>query len=385
MLTYHQDPVLERRRFYTYPNTHAGTQSKFSHLEQDSRNQREAGTPNSSTEVQVPHYYDHANSRLNASDEAHPSAPLHNDKGRVLASLRAQYLLLVGFPVSQDVSQRVPPVSNNPLRRSPPSPGRLEQRKHLLSVNSLLNPTERDDRVNPGGAPKFLSEQITSLPCPALSYDRALWPTNAPHLGSQEAFRPQEQAWGYPGSANFATLQPIDQSRSQVGYTKPTTLPCIATSCRTQLPFPDTVPSSSAASTVPHKISDERLAGQSTQSLELQSKRTVMALGSNPHPIHVPADAQAASKAVGERRKRRAITSYQYRQRKKKEEQETSRNIANLEKELRETKEKVDFYLSERNYFRDLAWRQHQGIPQRPLSPKVTRHGTPGKASIEQH
>lgn len=195
---------------------------------------------------------------------------------------------------------------------------------------------------------------------------------DSPRLGSQEAFLPKEPAWGYPDHANFAISQPAAQSQSLDGCAQPAVLPPITTRSRTQLPFADALSSSNDASKVPQNIPNERAPNLPTQSSVLQNDCPVMAFGLEQHPMHVPVDSQSPSTAAYERRKRRATTSYQYRQRRKKKGQETTRNIANLEKELRETKEKVDFYLSERNYFRELVWRQHQGMPQRPLSPKAT-------------
>jgi hypothetical protein len=102
-----------------------------------------------------------------------------------------------------------------------------------------------------------------------------------------------------------------------------------------------------------------------------------MTLDTKQGPMIVPVkvDLQQASKIADEKRKRNAGASARFRARRKKKEKEALHSISAMEKEVRDIAEERDFYISERNYFRDLAMR-HLGlgqIPPRPPSPPVRK------------
>lgn len=93
----------------------------------------------------------------------------------------------------------------------------------------------------------------------------------------------------------------------------------------------------------------------------------------------LPVDAQVASKAVHEKRKRNADAAHRFRQRRKEKEAGTAENISSLEQQIKKIEEEKDFlraerdhYREERDFFRDVANRtpsQALLLP-RPLSPR---------------
>ncbi|KIW98915.1 uncharacterized protein Z519_00578 [Cladophialophora bantiana CBS 173.52] len=102
-----------------------------------------------------------------------------------------------------------------------------------------------------------------------------------------------------------------------------------------------------------------------------------MTLDTDQGPLNIPVelDLQQASKVADEKRKRNAGASARFRARRKEKEKEASQTIAGLQQELRDLIEERDHYLSERNYFRDLAMRYvsaAQLLP-RPESPQQRR------------
>lgn len=102
-----------------------------------------------------------------------------------------------------------------------------------------------------------------------------------------------------------------------------------------------------------------------------------MTLDTDQGPMIVPIelDLQQASKVADEKRKRNAGASARFRARRKEKEKEASQTISGLQQELRDLIDERDFYLSERNYFRDLATRHIPAaqILQRPQSPPQRR------------
>ncbi|KAJ9605119.1 hypothetical protein H2200_010509 [Cladophialophora chaetospira] len=119
-----------------------------------------------------------------------------------------------------------------------------------------------------------------------------------------------------------------------------------------------------------------------------------MTLDTDQGPMNIPVelDLQQASKVADEKRKRNAGASARFRARRKEKEKEASQTISGLQAELRELIEERDHYLSERNYFRDLATRHGAQILQRPQSPQQRRSvaaaalgGPPSGGSIDDH
>ncbi|KAH0847947.1 hypothetical protein FOPE_01757 [Fonsecaea pedrosoi] len=100
-------------------------------------------------------------------------------------------------------------------------------------------------------------------------------------------------------------------------------------------------------------------------------------LNTDQGPLNIPVelDLQQASKVADEKRKRNAGASARFRARRKEKEKEASQTIAGLQQELRDLIEERDHYLSERNYFRELAMRYVSGaqLLPRPESPQQRR------------
>lgn len=105
--------------------------------------------------------------------------------------------------------------------------------------------------------------------------------------------------------------------------------------------------------------------------------------------VPVELDIQQASKSADEKRKRNAGASARFRQRRKEKEQAASQAIADLQRQMRELTEERDYYLGERNFFRDFALRAPGSqIPPRPPSPSSRRlnshvAGAPLEASMD--
>ncbi|KIX00499.1 uncharacterized protein Z518_10639 [Rhinocladiella mackenziei CBS 650.93] len=102
-----------------------------------------------------------------------------------------------------------------------------------------------------------------------------------------------------------------------------------------------------------------------------------MTLDTDQGPMVVPVelDLQQASKVADEKRKRNAGASARFRARRKEKEKEASQTISGLQQELRDLIEERDYYLAERNYFREMATRHvppGQLLP-RPPSPQQRR------------
>ena len=112
-----------------------------------------------------------------------------------------------------------------------------------------------------------------------------------------------------------------------------------------------------------------------------------MTLETEQGPIIVPVelDVQQASKMADEKRKRNAGASARFRERRKQKERESAQSIASLERDIKEISEERDFYIAERNFFRDVVARNLglSQIPPRPASPQIRRLPLPRPTSVE--
>lgn len=120
--------------------------------------------------------------------------------------------------------------------------------------------------------------------------------------------------------------------------------------------------------------------GQSSLNMRLPTDQGPMVL-----PVEV--DTQQASKVADEKRKRNAGASARFRARRKEKEKEASTTISGLQAELRDLIEERDFYLSERNFFRDLAssYIPPSQFPARPPSPQHTHLNTGAPSSTSEN
>ncbi|KAK5064323.1 hypothetical protein LTR84_000156 [Exophiala bonariae] len=120
--------------------------------------------------------------------------------------------------------------------------------------------------------------------------------------------------------------------------------------------------------------------GQSSLNMRLSTDQGPMVL-----PVEV--DTQQASKVADEKRKRNAGASARFRARRKEKEKEASTTISGLQGELRDLIEERDFYLNERNYFRDLAsnYIPPSQFPARPQSPQHTQLNTGAPSSTSDN
>lgn len=111
-----------------------------------------------------------------------------------------------------------------------------------------------------------------------------------------------------------------------------------------------------------------------------QSSIQIMTIKSQQgHHVQIPVDVQAASKVADEKRKRNAGASARFRARRKEKEREASMSISRLEQQIREANEDVEYYRTERDYFKTIVFQQsgadrHYG---RPTSPRLRRTSMP--------
>ena len=96
---------------------------------------------------------------------------------------------------------------------------------------------------------------------------------------------------------------------------------------------------------------------------------------SGPMVVPVEVDVQQASKMADEKRKRNAGASARFRARRKEKEKEANQTIDSLQKVIRDVTEEKDFYLGERNFYRDFVARAlgPSQLPLRPPSPQARR------------
>jgi hypothetical protein len=96
---------------------------------------------------------------------------------------------------------------------------------------------------------------------------------------------------------------------------------------------------------------------------------------SGPMVVPVEVDVQQASKMADEKRKRNAGASARFRARRKEKEKEANQTIESLQKMIRDLTEEKDFYLGERNFYRDFIARAlgPSQLPLRPPSPQARR------------
>ena len=96
---------------------------------------------------------------------------------------------------------------------------------------------------------------------------------------------------------------------------------------------------------------------------------------SGPMVVPVEVDVQQASKMADEKRKRNAGASARFRARRKEKEKEANQTIDSLQKVIRDVTEEKDFYLGERNFYRDFVARAlgPNQLPLRPPSPQARR------------
>jgi hypothetical protein len=111
-----------------------------------------------------------------------------------------------------------------------------------------------------------------------------------------------------------------------------------------------------------------------------QSSIQIMTIKSQQgHHVQIPVDVQAASKVADEKRKRNAGASARFRARRKEKEREASQSISRLEQQIRDAAEDVEYYRTERDYFKIIVFQQ-PGADQhyaRPTSPRLQRTSMP--------
>ncbi|MCJ1231505.1 hypothetical protein MMC12_008182, partial [Toensbergia leucococca] len=292
--------------------------------------------------------------------EAASSLPpdyLASSQARTLPSIRS----FMPTTASENVVQRIRAAPNVPGRPSQPSEQAHQPGLRPVRLHNILNPVKVEDHVN--------TNEHDNLALPFLR-------SPPRHQQIQETPSSQMQTSQSPAGVNLAPQQPISWSDSssthhsgsdKVRHTEPALAPPVAFPSQSQPPLLNSFLPPYYTSTVSQMGFDN----------ESQHQMTIIDTGSGFH--YVPVDAQIASKAADEKRKRNATASHRFRQRRKEKEEESAEKVSNMEQRIRELegendflRVERDFYRGERNFFRNAATHTSSQAPflPRPLSPR---------------
>ena len=325
----------------------------------------------------------------------HISSVPHDDRDRDLTSLKPRTLpsVPISTPASQDGLQRVPAAPKCHPRTFASSSKQPDQREwRSFSVENILNPVKCEDHLiasNAVGSPS-LSELNTGFLGPSRSHVHSLPSARLSpyHEVNQEAYSqaenrvhprtvspepPQSASQRDSPSTQYSSYSQFSQTESAIGP------PIVSTG---QLQYSPSNPSSGPSSSMLQLPPSAKALEVSTSRTAAQSQYQLMVLETGRGPIQVPVDVQAASKVADEKRQRNATASHRFRQRRKEKERDTSENIAKLEAQVRETEKERDHYRTERDHFRDLAFRHRLPVAPRPRTPKRQRHAAINGASL---
>ena len=271
-------------------------------------------------------------------------------------------------------------VPSPPLRRPSPGPGR-DSPASSIANRRILTPRSPGLRVANFGAPRgpenvpslrSLDTQASSVrsepsesPNPTITRAQYNFPpiSESMSLGQPSQLQDSRPGSG-PGHIPLSQYRNVETYRFGEGSQPP--------------PFPPTLPSPFSGHGLPpqhhsnpHPDMPSEI-GSRTRQMYLETAQGRIG-------IEVEVDTQAASRMADEKRRRNAGASARFRQRRKEKEREASQTISALENEIKTLGDERDFYIAERNYFRDLASRYTQ-VPPRPVSPRQ-RHSSLGEPS----
>ncbi|KAF2009292.1 hypothetical protein BU24DRAFT_358634 [Aaosphaeria arxii CBS 175.79] len=299
--------------------------------------------------------------RKRASSQMGSPSPIETQPSTSLPS--------ISRPTSVDSIQEDMPSS----RAFPPPPPKLPHR-HMLSPRSpTLHRTQSLGTLKPptgtidahqspflGGAP--LSSH-PALPTPPVGARATYFPTvpaapTPPPGGMRNGNEPRRPSLSFPqsGSASpIANYSPYSQPASVASSQHEGPSPhhsyhggggLGSASNGQSYEYSPSIAMETERSLIPMAPS-----GQSTiQMMTIKSQQG--------HHVQIPVDVQAASKVADEKRKRNAGASARFRARRKEKEREASQSIHRLEHQLREAAEDVDFYRTERDYFKSIVLQQ---------------------------
>ncbi|KAF2198794.1 hypothetical protein GQ43DRAFT_143377 [Delitschia confertaspora ATCC 74209] len=304
----------------------------------------------------------------------------------------------ISRPTSVDSTQE-----DHALNRRFPGPGRVHAR-HLLNPNprspkvhhtpslGVLNPptgtidAHQSPFLSPSTRP-FGLEGVTThpaLPTPPpmvrpgyFAVAPSTVPTPPPGMARNDLRR---ASTGFPPSGSASPMtsyspysQPASAASSQYepsGSSRPSSYIHVPGSTQSQ-------ETNSAAS-----VENERSLIPMTSSGSQHTYQLMDYISRAGQNMQIPVDVRAASKDANEKRKRNAGASARFRARRKEKELQASTTIQNLQQQLREADEDVEYYRSERNYFRSIAFQQPgaERIITRPASPRLRRVSTQSMA-----
>ena len=110
-----------------------------------------------------------------------------------------------------------------------------------------------------------------------------------------------------------------------------------------------------------------------------QRSMQIMAIRSEQGPpVRIPVDVRTGSKVADEKRRRNAGASARSRARRKEREREICRKISKLKEQLCYAREDVEYYQSERDFFKSIVLQQlcAERLCVRPLSPRLIRRSS---------
>ena len=275
----------------------------------------------------------------------------------------------ISTPASRDDLQRVPIAPKDYPRTVIPS-SKQPAKGEALGIRNLLNPIEGEDHSiasNAIGSPS-LSELNTSLLGPLGSQVHDLPPARSSPYHRERESRKHLRA------VSPEPLQPISQrenpstqysSDSQFSQTESVIAPIIASTGQPQhIPLN---PSSGLSSSILQLPPSTKTFKVPTLSTAAQSQYQMMVRETGRTPIQLPVN-------LDQKRQRNAAASHRFRQRRKEKAWEVSKNVAKLEAQVRETEKERDHYRTERDHFRDLAFRHRLPVTHRPSTPEHQRY-----------
>ena len=344
--------------------------------------------PSTESTIQTPSRAIGVHSILNPSAEPEDREQ-YNARPSSQSAMSLTHSLLPAPTESPRSRKRTDPRS--PLREQAPVPGARVERRVLTPKSPGIRAASLGARRNPAfhsmikplqpqlGAPgrhytaepgQYQGSEIPPLPPLSIATGPQFHPLAAAESGQPRSAQLPESPAGVRDPIVTAHTEPSSASRTSYSKIEPSSpgYRYGAAQHPSQPPAPFRVLSAGGYGHEPQGHGPHEGYQQGPASYQ-------MTLDTDQGPMNIPVelDLQQASKVADEKRKRNAGASARFRARRKEKEKEASQTISGLQGELRDLIEERDHYLSERNYFRDLASRHGAQMLQRPQSPQQRR------------
>lgn len=261
--------------------------------------------------------------------------------------------------------------------------------------SSALSPTSRSETLSlPGGGRVYTAEPgrfpEADVPPLPLATGPSRYDTSYPPLPSSHRAEAR-QAIGGRGILSTAALASVPTTQSE---SPSTSHPSFSQFSQASAAggYPSAAPAQSIYPPLPtvHSLSHPQhglpqpALSEAHYDVGHGSYQMTLDTQSGPMIVPVEVDVQQASKMADEKRKRNAGASARFRARRKEKEKEANTTIDSLQKVIRDVTEDKDFYVNERNFYRELAARVlgPNQLPPRPASPEARRPLPPPPTSM---